>query len=302
MTNMNIDVGVAGYFTLKATSTKTGKERVLAEFPNLILDVGLERMGTGTYLTTCRVGGGNTPPSVTQTALASPIASTNTIQANIIGAQASAPFYGWRRITFRFAAGVAAGNLSEVGVGWGNITTDTNLYSRALILDNLGVPTTINVLPDEVLDVVYELRIYPPTTDTTITGLNLGLSSHTVTVRASNVTASSSWGIGLGEAVLAIRGSGATLHNGTIGAITASPSGTSANVPIVNAAYAPNSKERIGTLTAGLNEANLAGGVTAASMLSSLGGFQFGFSPAIPKDNTRVLKLDIKVNWSRYVA
>ena len=302
MIEMKINAGVSGHFTMMTTNTKTGEQKVVASFPNLILDAGLERMGTGNYLDVCRVGSGTSLPTVLQTQLDAKIASTDTVQTQPRGAQATPPYYGWRRKTFRFAAGTATGNLSEVGVGWGNITTDNFLFSRALILDGGGLPTTINVLADEVLDVIYELRLYPPLTDTVITGLNLGLSTHTVTVRAASVTNSASWGVGLGETVLVLRTNNAALQNGSLGAITADPSGTSAQVPLVSAAYVANSRERVGTLTAGLNDANLAGGVTVALVTGSVGSFQFGFSPAIPKNNTRVLKLNLKVSWSRYVA
>ena len=302
MTEMKINAGVSGHFTMMTTNTKTGEQKVVASFPNLILDAGLERMGTGSYLDVCRVGSGTSLPTVLQTQLDAKIASTNTKQTSLTGAQATPPYYGWRRTTFRFAAGTATGNLSEVGVGWGNITTDNFLFSRALILDGGGLPTTINVLADEVLDVIYELRLYPPTTDVTISGLNLGLSTHTVTVRAASVNSSTYWGNWLGDAVLASRNTNATLQNGTLGAITANPSGNSATAPIVNLAYVANSRQRTGTLTAGLNDANLAGGVTTAIVVGSVGAYQFGFSPAIAKDATRVLKLDLKVSWSRYVA
>ena len=67
------------------------------------------------------------------------------------------PYYRWAKVTWRFGQGVAAGNISEVGLGWGN----SNLWNRALIKDANGNPTTITVLSDEYLDVVSEIRDYP---------------------------------------------------------------------------------------------------------------------------------------------
>ena len=305
MTEMKINAGVSGHFTMMTTNTKTGEQKVVASFPNLILDAGLERMGTSSYLDVWRVGSGTSLPTVLQTQLDAKIASTNTKQAQLQGAQATPPYYGWKRITFRFAAGTATGNLSEVGVGWGNITTDNFLFSRALILDVGGLPTTINVLADEVLDVIYELRLYPPLTDTTIVGLNLGLSTHTVTIRAGRVTDGAYWGAGLGRQVnFNVTGYsyGTYAYNGGIGAITANPSGTPSGSDVVIAPYVANSREQKGVLTYSLNQANLAGGILAIESPTEIGTYQFGFSPAIAKDATRVLKLDLKVSWSRYVA
>ena len=305
MIEMKINAGVSGHFTMMTTNTKTGEQKVAASFPNLILDAGLERMGTGSYLDVCRVGSGTSLPTALQTQLDAKIASTSTKQTQPQGVQATPPYYGWKRITFRFAAGTVTGNLSEVGVGWGNITTDNFLFSRALILDGGGSPTTINVLADEVLDVIYELRLYPPLTDTTIVGLNLGLSTHDVTVRACRVTNAIYWAEGLGRAVsFGIAGftSAATAYNGGIGAITASPSGSGGSGTFANSPYVANSREKRGVLTYNPSQANLAGGILAIESPTEIGTYQFGFSPAIAKDATRVLKLDLKVSWSRYVA
>src|SRR5690606_8917143 len=97
-------------------------------------------------------------------ALGSRIASSNTVPSNTAGTTSAAPYYTWMRKTFRFAAGVATGNLSEVGISW--LTTGA-LFSRALILDSGGLPTTITVLADEVVDVTYEFRIMAKTDDET---------------------------------------------------------------------------------------------------------------------------------------
>ena len=62
-----------------------------------------------------------------------------TITDDIYGAQASAPYYGWRRKTFRFAvgSGIANENLNEVGIGWDTIE-GAYLATRALIVDISG--------------------------------------------------------------------------------------------------------------------------------------------------------------------
>ena len=302
MIEMKINTGVSGHFTMMTTNTKTGEQKVVASFPNLILDAGLERMGTGSYLDVCRVGSGTSLPTVLQTQLDAKIASTNTKQATLTGAQATPPYYGWKRTTFRFAAGTATGNLSEVGVGWGNTTTDNFLFSRALILDGGGLPTTINVLADEVLDVIYELRLYPPLTDTVVTGLNLGLSTHTATVRAASVTDGAFWGADLGYQVEFVGNVWTHLYNGTIGAITTTPSGSFSGTDPTNLSYSTLSRTKKSNLNLGLNSSNLAGGIASLDTQTTIGRYQIGFSPAIDKTASRILRLDLQVSWGRYVA
>lgn len=300
--NLNVEIGLTGYFIFEATNIHTGVKRTVAEFPNLILDAGLERMGVGSYLDVCRVGTGNSTPTAPQTQLDNKIASTDTVLTKSYGAQPTAPYYGWRRITFRFAAGTATGNLSEVGVGWGNTTTDNTIYCRARILDGVGSPTTINILADEVLDVIYEIRAYPPLTDVVVSGLDLGMSTHTATVRAASVTDGAFWGADLGYEVVFVQSLWTALYNGTIGAITTTPSEFGASADPTNLSYVPLSRTKKSNLNLSLTQGNLAGGITSLDTRTTIGRYQIGFSPAIDKTASRTLRLDLQVSWGRYVA
>ncbi|HIQ53190.1 MAG TPA: hypothetical protein EYH51_08015, partial [Pseudomonas pachastrellae] len=189
---MRIHEDAEGWYKFEAVRPD-GTKRVLADwFPNLITDAGLERMASNSdWLGYCQVGSGNNPPNVLDTALANRVGSSNTAQASASGAQAEEPYFCWQRRTVRFAEGVAAGNLSEVGMGW---TSSGNLFSRALILDSEGNPTTITVAADEILDVTYEFRFYPRLTDVTgsvtLTGNIAG--TYDYVMRAASVTSSSS--------------------------------------------------------------------------------------------------------------
>ena len=130
-------------------------------FNNLVLDSGLERMSAGTWINRCCVGTGNSTPVVSQTALDGFLASTTTTQATTSSVQTTAtPYYSSVTVTWRFSAGSATGNISEVGLGWSN----TTLWNRSLIKDSSGEATTITVLSDEYLDVVSEIRVYPSET------------------------------------------------------------------------------------------------------------------------------------------
>lgn len=292
---MNIKVG--GKFRLVAVKPD-GSERVLADwFDNLILDSGLDRIATRlTAADVVRVGSGTTPPVVTDTALEAQIASTSAWTNKISGNATSAPYYGWSRVTFRFAAGVAAGNISEVGVGWD--LTGPTLFSRSLIKNSSGTPITITVLPDEVLDVTYEIRLYAPVADVPYS-VTIASIEHTGVARAAQVTGS--WW----QPTCLISGGSSefmSARSGAIGDVTQVPSGSGTDVGVVFDAYVPGSFYRDCTGTFALNDANFgAGGVQALAMRTNyVGHFQFSLTPAIMKDNTKIMSIKMRLSWSRY--
>lgn len=293
---------VQGFYKLTAIRPD-GRERPLTGwFPNLVTDVGLNRIGQGSYMTACHVGTNNTAPNVLDTSLAGFVAGTTTRQAESSGAQATEPYYGWKRVTYRFATGAAAGNIAEVGIASTALVSGV-LFSRALVLDELAAPTTVTVLSDEVLDVTYELRLYPPLTDTLGTITITGSGDHDYTARAANVTSGSSWGNYLGARASLEPVSGSlsfALYNGVIGAITGGPSGSASNASPSDAAYSSNSLYRDGTASWGLNSGNLSGGIQSIAFTTTLGRFQYQLDPVIAKDNTKTLSITNRVSWDRY--
>lgn len=247
-------------------------------------------------LSECRVGSGSTPPNIADTALVSQVAKTSTRVSTLNGAASVAPYFGWSRITYRFATGVATGNLSEVAVGWA-----TGLFSRALILDPGGTPATISVAADEALDVVYELRCYIPTSDGSGT-VNIGGVNYNWTSRASQATSDIWWAAPYGPYVNFAR---VFFYTGPMGPITGQPSGSSTALPGTRAAYTPGSYKIATTVSAGLAQGNVAGGIK--SILFDNGGYlgagtgiyQLEFDNPIPKDNTKMFSLTVEVSWAR---
>lgn len=297
---------VAGRYKIEAVKVDSGERRLLADwFPNIITDIGLNRLGTADPYDRCVVGTGSATPATTDTQLQTFVASTTTLQSSSSGAQNTEPYYGYYFTTYRFAAGAAAGNLAEVGMGWAN----TSLFSRALILDGLGNPTTITVLADEFLDVTYEARLYPPTTDS-VYNVTISGVVYTFTSRAASVTSSSAWGFPTsffsGPLI-----SDSAYYNGSIGAITTTPSGTSVtgatNLGTYSIdSYSNNSLERTFALSSSISQANLTGGISAMLIsgdnnvaTTSCGAYQIGVSPAIDKDATKTLTLNFGVSWAR---
>lgn len=293
---------VRGRYRMEAVKAD-GSRRLLADwFDNLVLDNGLNILGTGVgWINYCSVGTGNTAPATSQSALVTWVASTNTTTGSSTANSGSSPYYGQSTVTFRFAIGTATGNLSEVGVGANN--NGTNLFSRALILDGGGSPTTITVLSSEALDVTYQLQMYAPTADVTGT-VTINAVSYSYTMRAANAS-SSAWS-GLSTANDAGGVNGCTVYNGTIGAVTAGPSGSSASSGTINVqTYTSGNFYVDSIVNFGLTNGNVSGGVSAIQLTmgtqrSSMGQFQLGISPSLPKDSSHTMTLTFRHSWGRY--
>ena len=297
--NKQINVGLAGKVKLVAVNAETGEERLLADwFDNLITDGGLNRMGTDQHGNYCLVGSGSTPPANTDTALTTFIASTNNYTPTV-GAASSAPYYGWELYKYRFNQGAAAGNISEIGIGW--TATNGNLFARTLVKDSGGNPTTVTVLANEYLDVFHELRIYAPTSDVT-TQVTIAGVVHDVIVRPSYVTYgySGRWAASRGDAIRIGSGISSTAYAGTIGAQTTGPSGSSGLFTSTTmSAYVNNSLKRTAVLSAALDVCNVGGIRSIEFGTRGAGSWQMQFTPAIAKDNTKTLSLTVEVSWAR---
>lgn len=309
--------GMVGIFQLDAHRMSPGgiilsSRRLAGPFNNLLLRGGLNRMGTSTWKNYCHVGTGTTPPVETDTNLQNFLASSNTSAGTGgAGTASDPPYYAWRRNVYRFAAGVAAGNLTEVGVGWG--AGANVLASRALIVDGAGNPITITVLEDEVLDVSYEFRYYPPMDDLEDTIMISGVP-YDILVRASRVTTlpgdfGAGWGEGGGGSNSAganaalratnVTGASQAYTGGDIGTITSNgPTGSNTGTrTITNAAYVEDSFERTATINWGLGGS----AIRCLQWCWGWGSYQARFFPDIPKDGTNVLSLTVGHSWARKV-
>lgn len=302
---------VAGFFRFEKFKADgdgneiKGTREVAADwFPNLILDQGLNQMATSdTYLNACQVGSGTTTPANGQTALSSLVAGTITRPTNVTSVASSPPYYVARSVTFRFAEGAAAGNLAEVGVG--TAVSGTTLFSRSLIKDSLGNPTTITILSDESLDVIYQLRYYVPPSDITGTIIatgNIG-GSYDYTLRSANVTTVSDangWSLPARQDFSSPNNAGYRAFNGPIGNITEVPSGVVAVVSRpTSLSYVPGSFYIDRLITASSAQANLSGGIRSILAQLGVGTYQIEFDPPIPKTSNDVVQLTLRLSWGR---
>lgn len=296
-----LKTALAGRYKIEAVKAD-GSRRLLADwFDNLITDNGLNAIGHGAdWFTGCSVGSGNTAPANSDTSLVSLVATTTTITTTTGANSGGLPWFGSQTVVYRFPIGSATGNLSEVGIG----ATSTSLFSRALILDGGGSPTTITVLSSEALDVTYQLQQFSPASD--VTGsVTIAAVSYAYTVRAANANAGG-WTVRPVGDRGGVLSSGVTVYNGSIGTVTGSPSGTSAAGGTASlGTYTDGNFFVDSTLNLGLADANVSGGISAimctmGSLNASLGQYQYGFSPALPKDSSHTMTLVIRHSWTRH--
>jgi hypothetical protein len=295
---MQVNSKICGYFTLEAVKMVDGKEirrKLVDRFPNLITDIGLNRMGTNAdYLGRCYVGSSSAVPVVTDTAMGNLIAWTATISTSSTGIHSTSPYYAWVIKTYRFAEGVAAGNLSEVGIGYLDGTYNRT-FSRALIVDALGDPTTITVLSDETLDVTYECRLYPKETDdtgsVTLTG-NIG-GTYDWIFRPARINTANNFPQFMSYIDFA------SAFDGNIGAITSYPAGNVLTLSSAAKTYVAYSNEIGYTISASLTQGNLTGGIRSILLRAGPQQLQVQFNPKIPKTATDILTLNFVHRWGR---
>lgn len=272
-------------------------------FDNIVVDGGLNRIGVSDFLTHCYLGTGNAEPLPTNSGLAFPLGSSSDRSTPQAIAAQEPPYYGGVTCTFRFAPNSVVGNLSEVGVGW-----STGLFSRSLIVDEFGNPTTVTILPDERVFVTYQLRNYAYTDDDYYQCVLVGIERDAV-ARPCNVTSSSTsggWGMTGRKVDLSLVGSvhpgeSIVAYNGSLGEITGVPSGVAAYAGYAEAMpYENNSLEMIFSATWYEDEGNLENGISAFSFhTNGMGSYQAQIDPPIVKVAGQVLHARFKVVWSR---
>ncbi len=301
-----------GFFTLEKFSAKKtangtqqevpGSRTTVAQFENLITDAGLNSLGIygiASATNCCYVGSGSTPPTVRDNAMDAFIAAI-IVSGVSTGAQtATEPYYLYSQKTFRFDQGAAAGNLAEVGIGLSENPKDV-LFSRTLIRDASGNPTTITVFEQEYLDVSYEIRIYPELTDS-IGVVSIGDVDYDYTARASRVNSTSAGGWNLSNR--SNLGAYPAAYSGGIGDVLESPDGQAGTGFAQPVEYDNNSLQASAQFTWGLNEANFDG---VRSIVASVGWTRWqlefaaqGSGDPIPKNKTNILSVTLTHSWAR---
>lgn len=297
-------VGLGGEFRLVVN----GGEKDTGWFSNLILDAGLESIGTAdNCILYARIGTGTSAPAVDQTALDAQVAASGQM-TNTSCVQEGAPNYAaLQTCAYVFAQGAVVGNMAEIGVG--RATTGATLFSRARIVDGSGNPTTITLTTIDQLTVYYRLRWFPPLTDTT-GELVLSETAYPYTMRVASV---GSWLTGSGSSSAGAPSRytfpaySCLVHSAgaVIGPITGTPtlavSGGVSDLHNGVLAYVPESRIRTTPISFNVNTGNNAVGGIGAFLIrfNQYMIFQVVFSTPIPKDNTKTMSFNASLGWAR---
>lgn len=298
MNTINLNTKVSGEYNICITKAD-GTVQETGWFDNLILNAGLDRLAQGQPIGYCSVGSGTSVPSPTQTALDARLV-TNTVFATTAQSvvNSGTPLYQ-TTLTFAnvFSQGAVVGNISEVGVG--NVANGTALFSRALILNNAGTPTTLTLVALDQLTVYYRIKFIPTLTDQVGT-INISGTSYGYTLRiaeAGNFLAysnlfTSSYFISPSSSVGYVTGS-------ALGPITGLPTLTGHVGTPTNITYVPGSYEQATTLQWSISQGTVPFQAISFSWGSGTNKYQVRFDTPIPKSNTNVLALVVKFSWGR---
>ena len=302
-------VGIQNRYKLISVHPETLEETELTGwFGNKILTTGRNEMAKRNWFTAVQVGTDSTPPSESNTSMLGYVAGTSNIEESVSGAQATADFYGWKRNRFRFPLGSISvnQNLNEVGIGWDTADGD-NLATRALIVDINGDQTTVTWKADEYLDVVVEVRYYPPLVDATGTVTINGVVYNYI-MRAANVTSSSAWALGIGSKIESTANgvSDWSVYDDDIGTIEQGPSGVataSDNDNDYTNAYAENSYQITYGMNVGPSGWNSLTGKLLRSLLvkTTAGHYQIQFDNGgngVPKTDQFTMTTDFILGWT----
>ena len=302
---MNVQINNSVGARFKLVARKASTEEITREtewFKNIVLDTGLNRMSEGIWIDRVRVGSGNSTPVASQTQLDNTIASTTSTfggSGSISKQTTTSPYYVSATRTYRFAEGVAAGNISEVGCGWG---AGLALWNRALVKDLNGDPTTITVLSDEFLGVIVEVRYYP--TQSFSGNFNLldktggVVSNHTYTGLPQFYEPNDAGFVG-------VSGVRTYLYSGSINDVNTNP--TSSLGYVYTSSTYPSPKTLTCTSSFSLNNGN--GSIKTIKQIFNTispssnthgSAYKFEIDPPIVKTDQMVLSFTFSISWDRY--
>lgn len=315
--NVALECRLAGLYRIQLADADGNIHTDTGFFKNLITDTGMDQFGSATLAANnqggttnipnrCAVGTGNTTPAFTDSALVNQIAMYPAAGASGQGSGTVSYVVGppnyWSSIhTFTFPLGGVVGNIAEIGTGGTLLlaTTIMTTISRALIVDSMGTPTTISVTSADQLIVTFELRHYIDLTDTPYSTTISGIT-YTGNIRRAELSTYSPTISYQVDGDTLPRG---TYYNGSIGAVTSTPTGTgsSFNYAVVPSSYTGGTYFKSWSEASNVGDNNLSGGISAILFKSySFGSWQMSVSPAIPKDATKTMSLSFSISWARY--
>lgn len=306
--------GIIKLEIIKEDGTLKEVEGLNVPFYNLITDAGLNYLsgytaigGAAAY---CRVGTSSTPPTTTDTTLGAQTGSASPSGATTNSVQYSTtPYYSSHQIVYTFAVGAVSGNLTEVG--FFSAATGGTMWSRALIKDSGGNPTTLTLLATEQLKVTYTVRRYIPALLTGSFTLSTNGVNSTITynIKPANISATGGtiWygGSAAGRSFMDLY----AYETDLLGDVTSRPAGTeSSAISVTRDNYTTGSFQSTATLSIGTSVANFTTGIGSVvfciygTVNPVYAGYQCSFSPKIMKKSSQTLSIGIRLSWGRTTA
>lgn len=309
---INLNLEVRGRYKVLVECGLSKDIKYDLEFDNLIVNTGLDAIGLELAQPSSSIGGfvtlaggfvlgsGNTPPQPTDVKLETPIKHGGNGSVTRISNLEEFPTTKVTATYSRtFAQGFWIGNVSEIGLQKDRV--DGRLFSRALILDLEGNPTTITLLGTDIVTLSYIFTIHYPEdiSGSVPVETSSGTQPLNFTVRPSALATA----IGVDAAVGPSGDFRIYTVNAALGPVSGYPSGSV--LPASGSTYTPNpyiqgSYSRTAKITVPVQLGN--GSIKAVAWrISLLGGWQVLFETPIVKDNTQILELEVGLTWSRHV-
>lgn len=318
---MLIKTAFSGRFRLEVRNAYTHQLTKVREFNNTITNAGLDSYGNNVAgnLGRCWIGTGTTTPTINDTVLANSRAFANGAANNEQCSLLAPTEPNWTpsaKLKYRFEAGTATGEVSEVGISTRAEPTANNfiLWSRALVTDAYDRPSSVTVLEDEYLDVFYILKLHTNLKDTSFT-FNLGGETYNCVNRIAKaqdtrclVAAGSTFGqlnFSSGISIKAIFNSNKL---GTINESIKDYDQTSLiNVTPSLSAYVNGTFYRDSVVIFDVNTGNLADGITGLELGPANTGQpqlilynQISLDKPILKTKDNAIKFTLRSSWGRY--
>ncbi|HEY8354215.1 MAG TPA: hypothetical protein VIK69_04295 [Methylophilaceae bacterium] len=233
-------------------------------------------------------GAGTSTPQPTDTSLQSFLGGGGLVQEGWVTKNTTvSPRSITLGVRIQASEGAVVGNVAEIALCRGTSgipNNSTPIFNRARVVDEMGNPTTITVLSDEFLEVIYEITLYAidGATGTLTINIDGTPTNFDYEIRPINMNSATWWGIN-GE-VLFPGGTGSYIQFNPSGLLYATTSGTSPShvtdqttfgdpsassnpagystfnrfTSRVDAPYVPGSKERLQTIRLPLSNGNIA--------------------------------------------
>lgn len=295
MLNLRLAHLLRGEITLRVRSL-TRPDRVI-RVPNLITDVGLNALNSGYIDWACAVGGGTTPPAVTDSALEEEFARVGRKSATFTILDQSQEYAAYLQTLYEFPFGSLIGQpINEIGIF--PTTGSSLLWSRILL------PSTLVLLSDESLQISYGLYTYVDL-EQAIQQISYDGVDYTITKQVADVDNTNTRGYSGGTGARLFSSSGGANVNPQVFETNSLPaivdslgSGTSCNA-LTRDVYVDQSLEQTGSAQWYQNTANFVTGIGTLLVPTSLAYWYFAFNPKIPKDETKHLTLGVSMSWGR---